>query len=181
MYGAPLQAIALTRAYFSFFEKCRIDKAFSVWYDIFSVCHTGFDTHRDPTKKGGFFMRHFFRCGNFVLTVLLNTLLNTSGFLIAAILVGLHFWLGWSLWWAVLAAGLWLLWIILQTLFFTWISRCANTPNKPQKNKNPYSPGYQPDPPAAQPGCSACGWKPEPGQKRFRFCPECGQKLPEDC
>ncbi len=126
-------------------------------------------------------MRHFFRCGNFVLTVLLNTLLNTSGFLIAAILVGLHFWLGWSLWWAVLAAGLWLLWIILQTLFFTWISRCANTPNKPQKNKNPYSPGYQPDPPAAQPGCSACGWKPEPGQKRFRFCPECGQKLPEDC
>lgn len=59
MYGAPLQAIALTRAYFPFFEKCRIDKAFSVWYDIFSVCHTGFDTHRDPTKRG-FFHASFF-------------------------------------------------------------------------------------------------------------------------
>lgn len=68
-------------------------------------------------------------------------LLNLDGLIPAAILLVLHFWRGWSPWWAVGAAGIWLLVLVLQMLLLGWASRCGNIPDPPRENKNPYSAG----------------------------------------
>lgn len=76
---------------------------------------------------------------SFLLCLLFNIFLNFEGLIPAAVLLGLHFWLKISVWWSVLAAALWILWIILYMHFIGWAGRCANTPDRPKKNKNPYS------------------------------------------
>lgn len=84
-------------------------------------------------------MRRTKRSCGFFGTLMINILLNPEGFLPAAVLVVLHFVLGWSLWWAALAAVLWLVWLILKMAFLGWAIKCGDTPDPPKENKNPYS------------------------------------------
>ena len=53
-------------------------------------------------------MRKTNRSGSFLLCLLFNMLLNLEGLIPAAVFLALHFILKWSIWWAVLAAGLWI-------------------------------------------------------------------------
>lgn len=84
-------------------------------------------------------MRRTKRNDGFLLCLLFNMLLNLEGLIPAAVLLALHFFLDWSVWWAVLAVGLWLGWLILWMLLMGWAGRCSNTPDPPKENKNPYS------------------------------------------
>lgn len=86
-------------------------------------------------------MRMTKRSGGFFFCLILNMLMNTDGLIPAALLLVLHFWKGWSLWWSVGAAGIWLLVIVLRMLLLTWASRCGSEPTPYQENKNPYSVG----------------------------------------
>lgn len=84
-------------------------------------------------------MRRASQSGSFWLCLLLNMALNLEGTIPAWILLALHFVLGWSIWWFVLALGLWLGHILLRMALIRWIGRCANSPDPPKINKNPYS------------------------------------------
>ena len=84
-------------------------------------------------------MRRTKRKGSFFLCLLINMMLNLEGAIPAAILLILHFVLGWSLWWAVAAFGIWLLWLFLWMAAVGWARRCGSTPDLPKENKNPYS------------------------------------------
>lgn len=92
-------------------------------------------------------MRRTKRNGSFLLCLLINMLLNLDGLLPAAVLLVLHFVLDWSLWWAVIAAGLWLAGLTLWMSVIGWAGRCGSTPDRQKANKNPYSAG-QPKPPS---------------------------------
>ena len=83
-------------------------------------------------------MRRFRNSGSFLLSLLLNILLNPEGLIGAAIALGLHFWLGISLWWSILILGLWLGGIVARMCILRWVNRCS-TPDTPRPNKNPYS------------------------------------------
>lgn len=86
-------------------------------------------------------MRRTRRSGSFWLCLLLNMLLNLEWTIPAWILLALHFLLDWSIWWFVLALGLWFLGLLLVTALLGWLHRCAATPDPPKENKNPYSVG----------------------------------------
>ena len=79
--------------------------------------------------------------GNFWLCLIFNMLINLEGLIPAAILLLLHFILGWPVWWAVLVAALWIVWLITWMSLVGWASRCGSTPDRPKENKNPYSVG----------------------------------------
>lgn len=89
-------------------------------------------------------MRKTTRSGGFLLCLFLNILLNLEGAIPALLLLVLHFVLGWSVWWAVLALGLWILGIALWKHIIGWARNCGNEPSPPQENKNPYSVGNRP-------------------------------------
>lgn len=91
-------------------------------------------------------MRKTNRSGSFLLCLLFNMLLNLEGLIPASVLLALHFILKWSIWWAVLAAGLWIVYLILWMLFMGFAAKCSNTPDAPKENKNPYSVGNKKDP-----------------------------------
>lgn len=78
------------------------------------------------------------RAGNFFLSLAFNMLLNPEGLILAVILLVLHFVLGLSIWWSVLAFGVWILWLVLWMAFMGWAGRCSR-PDPPKENKNPYS------------------------------------------
>lgn len=84
-------------------------------------------------------MRRTKRRGGFFFSLLINILLNPEGFLPAVVLIVLHFVLGWSLWWAALAAVVWIVWLTIRMLLLGWVVDCGNTPDPPKENKNPYS------------------------------------------
>ncbi len=84
-------------------------------------------------------MRKTKRNGNFLLCLVFNMLLNLEWTIPAWILLALHYILGWSIWWFWLALGIWLLNILLWMTLMGWAARCANTPDSPKENKNPYS------------------------------------------
>ena len=48
--------------------------------------------------------------------------------------------------WAVLAAGLWIVYLILWMLFMRFAAKSSNTPDPPKENKNPYSVGNKKGP-----------------------------------
>lgn len=75
------------------------------------------------------------------MCLLINMLLNIDGAIPAAILLVLHFLLGISLWWSVLALAVWLAWILLYMLVIGWARDCGNTADEYRENKNPYSQG----------------------------------------
>lgn len=84
-------------------------------------------------------MRRTKRRGGFFFSLLINILLNPEGFLPAVVLIVLHFVLGWSLWWAALAAVVWIVWLTIRMLLLGWVVDCGNMPDPPKENKNPYS------------------------------------------
>ena len=86
-------------------------------------------------------MRKTKRTGNFWLCLLINMVLNLEWTIPAWILLALHFWLGWSAWWFVLALGLWIMNIMFWMWIMGWAADCGNTPDPPKENKNPYSIG----------------------------------------
>ena len=86
-------------------------------------------------------MRRTRRSGTFFFCLLINILLNPEGFIPAAVLLVLHFVIGWPVWLAFAALGVWLLWITIGMLVIGWASRCSNIPDPPKENKNPYSAG----------------------------------------
>ncbi len=77
----------------------------------------------------------FFSC------LMFNMLLNLAGLLPAIILLVLYFTVGWSYWWAVAAAGIWLAVIFLWTAVISWSAKCGSEPEPQKENKNPYSVG----------------------------------------
>lgn len=84
-------------------------------------------------------MRRTKRNGSFFLCLLFNMLLNLEGLVPAAILLVLHFWLGWSVWWAVIAAVIWILVMIIWMLLVGWLSEYDSVPLSQNKKKNPPS------------------------------------------
>ena len=86
-------------------------------------------------------MKRTKRNGGFLLGLLLNMLLNLQWSIPAWILLVMHFWLDWSVWWFWLALVLWFLDILFWMIFMDWAGDCSNTPDPPKENKNPYSVG----------------------------------------
>ena len=86
-------------------------------------------------------MRRTQRGGSFWLCLLVNMALNLEWTIPAWILLALHFWLGWSIWWFVLALALWFINILFWMKVMGWAAYCSNTPDPPKDNKNPYSVG----------------------------------------
>lgn len=84
-------------------------------------------------------MRKTSRGGSFLLCLLINMLLNLEWSIPAWLLLALHFWLGISIWWFVGFLCLWVLRILAGMWLMGWASRCANIPDPPKQNKNPYS------------------------------------------
>lgn len=84
-------------------------------------------------------MRRTQRGGSFWLCLLVNMALNLEWTIPAWILLALHFWLGWSIWWFVLALVLWIVDILFWMKVMGWAADCSNTPDPPKENKNPYS------------------------------------------
>ena len=75
------------------------------------------------------------------MCLLINMLLNLEGLIPFAILIILHFWVGISIWWAVLAFALWIVYLIIWMLIFRWVNKSSSFSDKPKENKNPYSSG----------------------------------------
>ena len=86
-------------------------------------------------------MRRSGRGSGFFSCLLFNMILNPQGAVVSAALVVLHFVFGWSLWWALLAFGVWILYIIVTMLILGWANKCDNEPPQKTENKNPYSAG----------------------------------------
>ncbi len=77
--------------------------------------------------------------GGFLVSLLFTMALNLEWLLPAVLLVVFHFVFGWSLWWAALAAGLWLLWVVVVVWLLGLACRVGNAPKPQTENKNPYS------------------------------------------
>ena len=84
-------------------------------------------------------MRRTNRGGSFLLCLLINLLLNLEWSIPAWILLGLHFYLGISIWWFVGALAVWMLRIMLGMWLTGWAIDCGKQKDSPKENKNPYS------------------------------------------
>ena len=73
-----------------------------------------------------------------VICFFINLVLNAELLIPTIILIVLHFVLNISLWWAIGAAVLYVLWIALFTFVLGRLIGSAK-PDEPRKNKNPYS------------------------------------------
>lgn len=78
---------------------------------------------------------------SFFICLLINIVMNFEGAIPAVILLVLHFIFDISIWWALLAFALFIIGIIIWMLVIGWAGKCSNIPDKPKKNKNPYSSG----------------------------------------
>ena len=98
-------------------------------------------------------MRRTKRGGGFFLCLLLNVLLNWEGAIPAALLLALHRWRGWPLWWAGLALALWIggliVWMLVIAAIEARMAEIAKSGapivrrevsrDEARENKNPYS------------------------------------------
>ncbi len=84
-------------------------------------------------------MRRTSRSGSFFVCLVFNMLLNLEGLIPAAVLLVLHYVLGWPLWPTFAAVGLWVLYLVAWMAVIGWAGRCGSTPDAPKENKNPYS------------------------------------------
>ena len=80
------------------------------------------------------------RMGRFLLCLLFNLVMDLKWSVPAWILLVLHHLCGISIWWFVLALGLWIFSNIFWMKVIGWTKGCANAPRPPQEDKNPYSP-----------------------------------------
>lgn len=84
----------------------------------------------------------------FIISLLINMLLNLEGAIPAVILLVLHFVLGWSLIWFFTALALWIAGLALHMLIIGWATEGAMSREPKRENKNPYSASektYRPD------------------------------------
>lgn len=79
--------------------------------------------------------------GGFILCLLINLLLNLEWAVPGIILLCLHFWIGLSVWFSIIAFALWVIVMIIWMLIMGWARKCGDTPDPPKENKNPYSVG----------------------------------------
>jgi hypothetical protein len=84
-------------------------------------------------------MRRTKRSGGFILCLLVNLILNWEWSIPAWVLLGLHVWLGISLWWFAGGLGLWLLSVLAGMWLMGWAARVGSEPPPHRENKNPYS------------------------------------------
>ena len=77
--------------------------------------------------------------GGFFVSLLFTMLLNLEWLVPAAALLGGHFLFSWPLWWAAIAAGAWLLWVVVVVWLLGLACRAGNAPQPQTENKNPYS------------------------------------------
>lgn len=85
------------------------------------------------------------RNSGFLLSIIINIVFNLEGSIPAWILLGLHFWLGLSIKWFLLALFIWLFVIFLRTAVLSWVNKQNNISRPKLENKNPYSKtGYKP-------------------------------------
>ena len=59
--------------------------------------------------------------------------------LVIAVLIILHFTLGWSLWWIAVVVGVWLIFALARTLVIGLANKVGSEPTPYRENKNPYS------------------------------------------
>ena len=84
-------------------------------------------------------MRSTRRNGSFFLCLLINLLLNLEWSIPAWVFLGLHIWLGISIWWFVGGLVFWILSILTGMWLMSWAAACGNEKDPPKENKNPYS------------------------------------------
>ncbi len=84
-------------------------------------------------------MRRTKRAGSFFFCLLINLILNLEWAIPGIILLVLHYWLGISIWFSVVAFVLWIAVMIAWMLVMGWARKCGDTPDPPKENKNPYS------------------------------------------
>ena len=84
-------------------------------------------------------MRRTKQTGSFLLCLLINLILNLEWSIPAWILLGLHFWLGISVWWFVGGLVCWVLRILIGMWLMGWAIACGKQKDPPKENKNPYS------------------------------------------
>ena len=84
-------------------------------------------------------MRKTKRSGTFLLSFIINLLLNLEWSIPAWILLALHFLFGISIWWFIGGLALWFGVICIHMLFIGWAVSCGNQKAPPKENKNPYS------------------------------------------
>lgn len=77
--------------------------------------------------------------GGFLLCVLINLLFDLWGILPAAVLLILHFWIGISYLYAILALLLWILVVLVRTAIITYAAHTGESAYIQRPNKNPYS------------------------------------------
>ncbi len=77
--------------------------------------------------------------GGWLLGLLVSMLLNLLWTIPAWVLLGMHFWLGWSILWFWIALGAWLGITVLWMVVLSWAGKCSSQPDQPKENKNPYS------------------------------------------
>lgn len=82
-------------------------------------------------------MRRMRKGGGFWLCLLFNLLLNAQWSLPALLCLGLHYWLGLSIWWFVAALGLWVLLMVLWMLLFGWSASLESPADRLRTNKRP--------------------------------------------
>ena len=74
----------------------------------------------------------------FILSIIINMLFRSYWLILVAVLIVLHFALGWPLWLIVIPIACWILHSLLITLVLGW-ANSSSTPPPVQENKNPYS------------------------------------------
>ena len=79
--------------------------------------------------------------GSFFICLAINMLLNLEGLIPAAILLGLHFLLDWSLLWSIGAAVLWVIGLIIFMLFMGWACSGSDVPDQSNIKLKPYIAG----------------------------------------
>lgn len=94
---------------------------------------------KQPCEFGVKAMRRAKQSKRFLLCFLLNVLLNLEWSVPAWILLVLHFWLKFSVWWFVGGLVFWILGILVDMWIIGWATACGNQKDPPKENKNPYS------------------------------------------
>ena len=74
-----------------------------------------------------------------MLCLLTNLLLNLEWSIPVWLLLGLHFWLGISIWWFIGGLVVWVLAILVGMKLMGWAAACGRQKDPPKENKNPYS------------------------------------------
>ncbi len=77
--------------------------------------------------------------GSFLVSLLINMLLNLEWSIPAWVLLGLHIWLRISFRWFVGGLILWLVRVLAGMWLMSWAIDCGSRKDPPKENKNPYS------------------------------------------